>query len=338
VVFNGVPWDVFALQAANEYIQIAEVHSVRTRNAVRVAFWTLLPVVALLPLLVLSIAITVRVSLRPLDRIGQRAARIDLNHLRPLDAREAPEELRPFLDSINRMIERLSGLVGAERQFIANAAHELRSPISAMQLQVDNLRDAPAAEHLERLEDLQRGIRRTASLVSQLLGLARAEIGGTSQELADLPLPRIVSDVIADLLPLAIDRGVDLGALNLEELPVQAVEADLRVMIRNLVDNAIRYGGTGSRVDVSIGLEDGRAVVEVIDNGPGIAQADLARVFDRFFRGGELHEEGSGLGLSIAQVLAASYGGRVTLENRADGSTGVLARIELPRKQAARMS
>ncbi len=327
---SGRQWDVFALSTGSDYIQVAELHSVRTQNALRVAFWSLLPILALLPILGMTIAIIVRVSLHPLDRIGRRAANIDLNNLRPLEGADAPEELRPFLNSINLMMERLSVRIDAERKFIANAAHELRSPISAMQLHVDNLRNAPAGQHSERLDAIQRGVNRTASLVSQLLGLARAETGTVGKAQADLSLPQIVADVIADLLPLAIDHGVDVGAAQLEDLTVWAVEADLRVLVKNLVDNAIRYGGAGAHVDVSVFRTDDKAVVQVVDNGPGIAPADLGRVFDRFYRSGTSDEEGSGLGLSIAETLAGNYGGHVTLANRTDGTSGVIARIELP--------
>jgi two-component system, OmpR family, sensor kinase len=332
VEYDGEAWDVFGLAAGDEFIQVAESRSVRNRNAVRVAFWSLLPVLALLPLLVLTIAITVRVSLRPLERMGRRAARVDLHNLQPLDLARAPVELRPFLDSVNRMIERLSVLVNAERKFIADAAHELRSPISAMQLQIDNLSGAPPDQYAERFAELKRGIARTGSLVSQLLGLARAEIGSAQRVLVDVPLPQVVSDVVADLLPLAFSRGIDLGVERLDDAAVRATEADMRVLVRNLVDNAIRYGGEGAQVDVSVRREPDRTVIEVLDNGPGIAQADLPRVFDRFFRAGTNDVEGSGLGLAIAQALAQSYRGSVTLENRADGRSGIVARIELPKQ------
>ncbi|WP_322012497.1 HAMP domain-containing sensor histidine kinase [Paraburkholderia sp. J12] len=331
IEYDGESWDVFGLVAGDEFIQVAESRSVRNRNAIRVAFWSLLPVFALLPLLVFTIAITVRVSLRPLERMGRRAARVDLHNLQPLDIARAPVELRPFLDSVNRMIERLSVLVNAERKFIADAAHELRSPISAMQLQIDNLRDAPPDQYAERFAELKRGIARTGSLVSQLLGLARAEIGSAQRVLVDVSLPRVVGDVVADLLPLAFARGVDLGVERLDDASVRATEADMRVLVRNLVDNAIRYGGEGTQVDVSVRSDPGKTVIEVLDNGPGIAEADLPRVFDRFFRAGANDVEGSGLGLAIAQALAESYRGNVTLANRTDGPSGIVARIELPR-------
>ncbi|HTR10293.1 MAG TPA: HAMP domain-containing sensor histidine kinase [Paraburkholderia sp.] len=329
--YDGEAWDVFALAAGDEYIQVAESRSMRNRNALRVAFWSLLPVLALLPLLAFTIAVTVRVSLRPLERVGRRAAKVDLHDLKPLEVAQAPVELRPFVESINRMIERLSVLVNAERMFIADAAHELRSPISAMQLQVDNLRNAPPEQYPERFEELRRGIVRTGSLVSQLLGLARAEIGSAQRVLTDVSLPQLVTDVLADLLPLADARRVDLGVERLDDVTVRATEADMRVLVRNLVDNAIRYGHEGARVDVAVRREEETVVIEVSDNGPGIAEADLPRVFDRFFRAGGHDMQGSGLGLAIAQALAQSYRGRVTLANRRDGHTGIVARIELPR-------
>lgn len=330
IEFDGEAWDVFALAAGDEYIQIAESRSMRNRNALRVAFWSLLPVLALLPLLVLTIAVTVRLSLRPMERVGRRAAKVDLHALKPLEVEKAPVELRPFIESINRMIERLSVLVNAERKFIADAAHELRSPISAMQLQIDNLRDAPPDQYRERFDELRRGVARTGSLVSQLLGLARAEIGGAQRAVETIALTRLVPDVLADLLPLADARSVDLGVERLDEASVRATEGDMRVLVKNLIDNAIRYVHAGGRVDISV-LRDGQKVtIEVIDDGPGIAEKDLPHVFDRFFRAANNDVEGSGLGLAIAQALAQSYGGHVTLANRDDAQSGVVARIELP--------
>lgn len=328
--FDGEAWDVFALAAGDEYIQIAESRSMRNRNALRVAFWSLLPVLALLPLLVLTIAVTVRLSLRPMERVGRRAAKVDLHALKPLEADKAPVELRPFIESINRMIERLSVLVNAERKFIADAAHELRSPISAMQLQIDNLRAAPPDQYRERFDELQRGVARTGSLVSQLLGLARAEIGGAQRAIEEIALTRLVPEVLADLLPLADARGVDLGVERLDQASVRATEGDLRVLIKNLIDNAIRYVHAGGRVDISVLRDAQKVTIEVIDDGPGIAESDLPHVFDRFFRAANNDVEGSGLGLAIAQTLAQSYGGRVTLENRNDAQSGIVARIELP--------
>lgn len=261
---NGRIWDVFALEAGNTFVQMAEQRAVRSDNAWRVAMWAAIPVLVLLPLLVWVIRASVRMSLRPLGEIGERVAQADLNHLQPVPIDSAPQELRPFLESINRMMLRLSTLIESERTFIADAAHELRSPITALQLQVDNLRHAPPGTAEERLHDLHRGVRRTSTLVNQLLGLARAEIGASAAP-AMISLPQVVTDVVADLLPLALDRGVDLGAEQLDDATVRAQETDMRMLVKNLIDNAIRYGGEGSRVDVSVRRHDGQVEIEVAD-------------------------------------------------------------------------
>lgn len=330
VVVDGEVWDVFALRAGDAYMQIAQQKSVRRDNAWRVATWAAIPVIVLLPVLVWAIRASVRVSLRPLNEIGERVAQADLNHLEPVDTSTAPEELRPFLASVNRMMVRLSGLIDAERTFIANAAHELRSPITALQLQVENLVHAPRDNLEEQLEELRRGIRRTGTLLTQLLGLARAEIGAPAGAVHDVSVPDVVADVVADLLPLAVDRGVDLGVERLDDVRIAATETDLRMLIKNLADNAIRYGGAGGCVDLSARREGADVVIEVADTGPGIPEAARRRVFERFYRGAATDEEGSGLGLAIVQTIAANLGGRVVLADRPDGRSGLVASVILP--------
>ncbi|WP_422650021.1 histidine kinase [Cupriavidus sp. H18C1] len=342
---GGIVWDVFALQAGDAYMQIAQQRAVRTANARRVAAWAAIPVVVLLPVLVWAIRVSVRDALRPLSVIGERVAQADLNHLEPVDTGTAPEELRPFLESVNRMMVRLSGLIDTERSFIANAAHELRSPLTALQLQVENLIHAPRDHIDEQLEELRRGIRRTGTLIAKLLELARAEIG-TPRALDNVAVAAVVTDVVTDLLPLAIDRGVDLGVERLDDVRLAATETDLRMLIKNLADNAIRYGGRGGRVDLSVRRDEregkgdgngngkGDVVIEVADTGPGIPEAARARVFERFYRGGATDEEGSGLGLAIVQTIAGNLGGRVDLMGRADGRPGLVARVVLPLRTA----
>ncbi|MBO4123141.1 HAMP domain-containing histidine kinase [Cupriavidus gilardii] len=326
---HGAVWDVFALQAGDAYVQIAQQRSVRQANAWRVATWAAIPVIVLLPVLVWAIRVGVREALRPLSVIGERVAQADLNHLEPVDTSTAPEELRPFLESVNRMMVRLSGLIHTERTFIANAAHELRSPLTALQLQVENLVHAPRDNVDEQLEELRRGIRRTGALITRLLELARAEIG-TPRAPDNVAVADVVTDVVTDLLPLAVDRGVDLGVERLDNVQLAATETDLRMLIKNLVDNAIRYGGRGGRVDLSVRRDGGDVVIEVADTGPGIPEAARTRVFERFYRGGATDEEGSGLGLAIVQTIAGNLGGRIDLKGRADGRTGLVARVVLP--------
>jgi len=323
----GQQWDVLAFGTRDDFVQIAEPHGVRVREAARLTFWGLPP---LLALLAVTIAILLRRNLNATDRLSRRVAAIDPGDPKPLDCAEAPAELRPLLDSIDRMSKRKSVCKEAERIFVANAAHALRTPVAAIQLQVANLYDAPADQHSERLEELQRGISRMASLTTQLLGLAHADTGPAAKVLVDVSLPQAASDVIAELLPLALLRGVDLGAVALQPVVVPAADDDLQILLKNVIDNAIRYSPTGARVDIGVYREGDVAVVEIIDDGPGIPAAELERIFERFQRGAAAQEPGSGLGLSIAKAVAANYGGHVTLSNRVDETTGVVARIELP--------
>lgn len=326
----GRQWDVLAFGTRNDFVQIAEPHGARAREAARLTFLGLAPLFALLSMLAVTIAILARRNLHAIDRLGRRVAEIDPGDPKPLDCAVTPAELRPFLGSIDQMPKRRSVCGEAERIFVANAAHALRTPVAAIQLQVANLHDAPVEQHSERLEELQRGIIRVASLTTQLLGLAHADTGPAAKALADVSLPRAVSDVIGELLPLAILRGVDLGAVALQPVVVPAAEDDLQILLKNVIDNAIRYSPAGARVDIGVYRQGDVAVVEIVDDGPGIPEAELERMFERFQRGAAAREPGSGLGLSIAKAVAANYGGHVTLSNRVDETTGVVARIELP--------
>lgn len=326
----GRQWDVLAFGTRDDFVQIAEPHGVRAREAARLTFWGLALLLALLPTLALTIAILVRQNLRAIDRLGRQVAAIDPGDPKPLDCTEAPAELRPFLFSIDQMSKRLSICRKAERIFVANAAHALRTPVAAIQLQVANLYDAAPEQHSERLEELQRGISRVASLTRQLLALARADSGPVASAQADVSLPQAVSDVIAELLPLAIRRGVDLGVGALQPVVVPGAYGDLQILLKNVIDNTIRYSPAGARVDICVFREGDVAVVEIIDDGPGIPAAELETIFERFQRGTAALEPVSGLGLSIVKAVATNYGGHVTLSNRDDETTGVLARIELP--------
>jgi two-component system OmpR family sensor kinase len=180
------------------------------------------------------------------------------------------------------------------------------------------------------LAELQRGIERLTSLGTQLLDLANADAEGPSGMIVEVALRRIVYDVVANLFPFAVERGVDLGAGHIDEVKVHAAESDLRQLLKNVVDNAIRYSGKGAHVTVTVLRTDDHAVMEVADDGPGMAATEIDRVFERFQHSEAFHSEGSGLGLPIAKALALRYGGRITLENRSGQATGVHVRIELP--------
>ncbi|EIM94749.1 sensor histidine kinase [Paraburkholderia hospita] len=288
------------------------------------------PIVMSLLLLSLANALIVWRCLRPLDRLRSLAASIDLERPRPTRFADAPWELRPVVDAIDQLATRLLATGEAQRLFTRNAAHVLRTPIAAIRVQVANLNNGPVGQREERLAELQQGAERLALLASQLLDLANADGEAPGGVIVEVALRRIVYDVVAHLFPFAVERDVDLGAGRIQEVKVRASEADLRKLLDNIVDNAIRYSGAGAHVDVTVSRIDDLAVIEVTDDGPGMADWEIDQVFERFQRSEANQSPGSGLGLPIAKALVERYGGRITLNTRSLWTTGVIVRIELP--------
>jgi two-component system, OmpR family, sensor kinase len=295
------------------------------------ALRTVLPLLAVIPFLMLVVGLVIRQTFRPMARVAMRldARRPEQVEGLPLDG--MPNELHPFIASINRLLERIRLMIDQQRRFVADAAHELRSPIAALSVQSENLRraDLPQASR-ERVAALQDGIRRTAHLLEQLLALARYD---TMDDLA-VPvssLDQCAKEAVSDLLGAARARALDLGFTQIESVSVRAEPVMLAVMIGNLIDNAIRPTPAGGRVDVGICREGDHVTLLVEDTGPGIPQTDLARIFEPFFRGSQPADDGTGLGLSIVKRIAERLGGSVFLENVVSPDrSGLRASVKIP--------
>jgi two-component system OmpR family sensor kinase len=283
----------------------------------------------LIPLVCVLVLIVINWSLGPLDGLGEEVQRIDVSRLQTLSVARVPVEVRPFIDSINRMIGRLEKSIDAERKFISDAAHELRTPFTALQIQATNLARDIVPDNQQRFRELQGGIARGARVVEQLLGLARAETAVRADALTRVDVTSVVVNAIADVLPIAASRNIDVGADDLPSVHVNAIASDVSVAVRNLVCNAIRYTPDGGKVDLCVRRAGDVAWIDVIDTGPGIPEHLLSRVFDRFFRA-NTEIEGTGLGLAIVQAVAARYGGDAILRNRDDGPSGLVASISFP--------
>jgi two-component system OmpR family sensor kinase len=242
-----------------------------------------------------------------------------------------PTELRPFIASINRLLERIGTMVGQQKRFIADAAHELRSPITALGLQAENLDRADLPQDSrERLASLKTGIRRTAHLLEQLLALARYDAGRMAQAPV-IALDLVARGSVADFLPLASTRGVDLGFERFETVFVRGEAMDLAIMLRNVLDNALRHTPAGGRIDINLYREDDNAVIRIDDAGPGIAETDLQRIFEPFFRGSHSVDEGTGLGLSIVHRIVEKHHGKITIENAVGpDQSGLRVAIAIP--------
>jgi two-component system, OmpR family, sensor kinase len=304
---------------------------VRDDIAGNMALRTLLPLAALIPCLLLVTALVIARSLRPMVRL---AGDLDLRRaddMTPLPLAGMPSELHPFIASINGLLERMKLMMDQQRRFVADAAHELRTPITALSLQAENLDpvDLPA-EARERLAALKQGMRRTKHLLEQLLALARHEAGPPA-EVAAVPLDRTVKDLVADLLPDATRKGIDLGFELIEPIATRGEPVMIATMIRNLLDNAVRFTPRGGRVDIGVYREGGEAVVQIEDTGPGIPSGDIDRIFEPFFRGSRPSEDGTGLGLSIVKRTIDRLQGSVVLENIIGAEqTGLRATVRLP--------
>ncbi len=316
---DGVRYRVYSLQTAEQTIQIAQDMDDREARARALAAHAVLPMAVIAPLLMLALWLVIRHSLAPLERTRQQVAARALDDLSPLPEAGLPDEVRPLVQELNLLFGRLGVAVEAQQSFVAHAAHELRSPLTALKLQAQALeRPLDAAARSQGVARLHAGIDRAIHLMQQLLVLARQEAGTVSGEsLQPVDLPTLARQVIAEVLPLAQARSMDLGMEAPQPAWVQGDADTLAILLRNLLENAVKYSPQGGRIDVHIGMQDGQPVLTVADSGPGIPAAEIPHVFERFFRGAHAQAtgggDGSGLGLAIVQAIARRHRAQVQL-------------------------
>jgi two-component system OmpR family sensor kinase len=311
---------------------VAQPTAVRDETARDVAFRTLLPIAALIPCLMLVTALVIAYSLRPMVRLAGDLDARRADDMNPLPLSRMPSELHPFITSINGLLARIHRLLDQHMRFVADAAHELRTPITALSLQAENLDSVVLPKVArERVAALKQGMHRTKHLLEQLLALARHEAIASPAEMPLAALDRVAQEVVADLLPEATERGIDLGFALVEPLSVRSESVMLAAIIRNLLDNALRFTPRGGTIDIGVYRQDGAAILQVEDTGPGIAPTDRDRIFEPFFRGCRPEGEGTGLGLSIVKRIADNLGGGIALENIAGaGRSGLRVTVRLP--------
>ena len=314
-------------------LAVAQPTAVRDDTARDMAVRTLLPVAALIPCLMLVTALVIAHSLRPVVLLAGDLDTRPADDLTPLPSAATPSELKPFINSINGLLTRIGLLMDQQRRFVADAAHELRTPITALSLQAENLETVDLPELArDRVAALGQGMRRTKHLLEQLLALARNDVVAVDRvEMPLLALDGIAKEILADLLPDALERGVDLGFQLVEPITVRAEPVLVATMLRNLLDNALRVTPSGGTIDIGVYQQDGWAVLQLEDTGPGIAPSDLDRIFEPFFRGANPEGEGSGLGLSIVKRVVQRLGGTIVLMNiTGPGSSGLRVTVQLP--------
>ena len=280
------------------------------------ALRTVLPLLALVPVLLMLVAVIVRQALKPMRGLSRELDRRGEHDLASLQDHGVPNEIRPFTASINRLLERVASSMQAQRRFVADAAHELRTPLTVLSLQAEALADKELPSNVrERVAKLRQGIQRARSLLEQLLTLARLEAAPVpNTPPAPISALSALRTVIEEQMPMAEAKQIDLGVVgDAADALVRVRDVELHSLLRNLIDNALRYTPPGGRVDVGLRHDAGSVTVEVSDSGPGIPVVERERVFDPFYRSLGTDTEGSGLGLSIVKTLADRMGITVTL-------------------------
>jgi two-component system OmpR family sensor kinase len=318
-------WRVFGVQEGDRFIQVAQPVSVREDLALRLALRTLWPLGLFFPAIILIVLFVVGRGLAPLGSISRALATRSLDSLDPLrlDGR-IPVELRPLVDALNDLLYRLNNASQSQRTFVADAAHELRSPLAALKLQLQAAeRDGSLVGNKQTFERIEGRLNRLIHLVHQLLTLAR-EDAQSSSRFEPVSLRRLCERAVGDFSLLAEARQIDLG-LECNHPPgtddtyrVRAEPAGIEVLLNNLIDNAIRYTQLGGKVDVILKRDGDQISVSVSDSGPGIPDAERERVFDRFYRSAGNKEHGSGLGLAIALKIAQRHQATLSMENNED--------------------
>jgi signal transduction histidine kinase len=331
---GGIVWRTFGVEARDRVIQVAQPERVRHERAAQAALRSVVPLLAVAPALALVIGWLVSRSLAPLQRLAVEVRSRDSGSLQALPVDGLPEEVLPLVQSLNALLDRLGAALAAQRHFVGDAAHELRSPLTALKLQVQVMRRAPDdAARDAAARALTAGVDRATRLVEQLLALARSE-AGPPREATAVPLAEIVRQAMADVAPFADARAttLELDVVDGAEAAVVSGDADVAVLARNLIDNAVRYSPHGGHVAVRVGHDAARPsapVLQVDDDGPGIPEADREMVFDRFVRRDNAADQtGSGLGLAIVRQVASRQGAEVTLGSSPAG--GLRVRVTWP--------
>jgi two-component system, OmpR family, sensor histidine kinase QseC len=310
VMANGVGWRVFSTRGGENDVQVFVGERLDAReHIVRVALWgTLWPLALALPLLALLAWWAIRRGLKPLRSLGEQLGARTTNTLQPVGLADPPAEVAPLVQALNSLFSRIESMLQSERRFTADAAHELRTPIAAIRTQAQvALAEADDARRRHALRATLEGCDRAARLIDQLLTLSRLE-AGTEMPMRPVDLSAVARQVVSDLVPRALRKQQDLGLEAHSACTIDGDEMLLGVLLRNLIDNAVRYCPAGARINVTTAVQNGQAVLAVDDSGPGLSDQEIARLGQRFARGAGHEESGSGLGWSIVRRIAQVHG------------------------------
>ncbi len=337
MAFDGKNWRVFITTQTEtqRHYSVAQQTELRDEIALTSSLSVLLPLVLLALIMSFIIHYIIKRQFRSLSQLAKSIDDQDGSNPQSLKNKNIPIEIAPFVDSINSLLVRVRQTMQKQKRFIADAAHELRTPITALSLQLENLDKAKNEEdRTERQQQLKLSITRLGKLVAQLLNLARLQSENDKATVERISLTQIVRDTIIALHPLAEAENINLGIIRQDDnVYIYDQQGRIGQLIYNAIDNAIHYSPSGGKVDVSLFVENQKAIFLVEDTGIGIPEAELKEVMQPFYRVNESNQPGNGLGLAISQEIAQHLGGIITLKNRSTG--GLVYRYEQQLAEAA---
>lgn len=325
-------WRVFALMdpSGTVRLEVGERYDVRNELITEILWQLMLPLLLTLPLLALLMRAGIVRGLRPLHRAAGEIANRSPRQMQPLVLDDAPDEIKPLIQALNDLLRRLAQALEGERRFTANAAHELRTPLAGLKAQAQvALRATQNEDRRQALAQIERGVDRATHLVAQLLTLARIDPESASSSYESVDLTRLAAGVMVELAPPALDKQIDMSLSEHDGVVVHGDAAALSILVRNLLDNAIRYTPAGGSITVEARKSVDSVCLCVSDTGPGIPEEQRERAFDRFYRLPGTPDSGCGLGLSIVQRIAELHNARIELVTPEDGQ-GLRVEVHFP--------
>ena len=331
IIIGEEKWHSYVVSKSIGLVQFLQPHSVRDDLATTAAFRTIIPLLLLFPFFGIFIGLTVKQQLSPIMAIKKSLESRDEYSLHPLSADAMPSELIPLIHTLNILFEKLEAALKSQREFVADAAHELRTPLAALKLQLDlAIQAKDDVQRSRALTNLDSGIDRASRLVSQLLTLARHESRFESIDFKEFEPSHLLKNILVHFAAVAEAKQIDMGAERLENISILANENEIEIAFSNLLDNALHYTPQGGTVDIDLYTDQNEIIVRVIDSGIGIKEADKKRILDRFYRVDPNAGLGSGLGLSIVQKICEANHAKLTISD--NHPVGTIFSIIFPTK------
>ena len=320
----------YVRQTPQGKIAVLQETEYRDNLAATAAYQSVLPLLIALPLMILlTVWITYR-TMRPVKTLSASLGQRRSDDLSPLDGEGVPSEIQGFVTAINQLLQRTGENIRRQQRFIADAAHELRSPLTALSLQAERLTKLPQSDEArEQTGLILQSIQRNRHLLEQLLTHARAQGSETQRNLTDISLQAQFRRVLQELMPLALNKQQDIGVAVENDIRIRADDTEIYTLIKTFTDNAIRYTPASGRIDIGFSETPTTLTIWVEDDGPGIPAAERSRVTDAFYRILGTEQQGTGLGLSIADAIAKRYGGKLILADSRNFAHGLLIQAEL---------